>query len=145
MLLLFSLVLFLLLFEFFNGFLDAEMDTIKFNPSASWFPLSVFWVRSNYSKNLFIDCWSIKNSFLLHLLDFPFVWFLLKTVFSFLLDGWHLVKYIKESFNSLKVTFLFLFIAVLFNHFNPFWFFLFPLLFVFRGLVWELTYGNNKI
>jgi len=71
----FQIVVIVLVADFLDGFLDAEMDTIRYRPKESWFPLSVYWIRSNWNRELFIDCYKIVNLTILAFVNSKESWF----------------------------------------------------------------------
>jgi len=114
------------------------MDTIRYRPKESWFPLSVYWIRSNWNRELFIDCYKIVNLTILAFVNSKSGWFFLKTALSFLLDGWHLVKFFKEMIRSAVIILL----VVLLGDVSWYWMFITIALYAYRGIWWELTYGD---
>jgi hypothetical protein len=113
--LLLTVIIIILIAEFLNGFLDGEMDTIKFRPNESWFPNSVWWITS---------LWKDRN------------WFI-KVPFSMFLDGWHFVKFLKEYSRSLSIVV----IVVLTMDLSFYYLFASILLYAYRGIIWEITYS----
>ncbi len=59
-----------------SGILDGERDTIVYKVGSSWFK-GGYWTEGNYMLKRF------KN---------PVILWLLKKPFSFMIDGWHLLK-----------------------------------------------------
>ncbi len=97
--------------------IDAERDTIQFKPQESWFPDSEFWTTKYNGNN-----------------------WLLKTVFVFTMDGWHLTK-------ALYLGCVFTAIGLLFCAARDIslWFTI-PIvlvLYFLNGVIFETTYGKK--
>jgi hypothetical protein len=106
-----------------SSVLNSEMDTIleyRKNPFTAkrrvWFPNWKWWWEYRIADN-----------------------FLIKVLFSFLRDGWHLVK-------SLRVYFFLLPVAILISlHLGINWYYSFLInipLYLFQGIFFELSYEN---
>lgn len=131
-----TVIIVLLIFGFIYGFMDAEMDTLRFRPKKAW-SKNPLWIRSNWNPPLFIEAWSITNATVLWYVNSRWGWYSIKTIFSFLLDEWHLVKFIKET--SLAITIILL--SVLAVQASYYWLFASIAWSVYRGGIWELTYS----
>jgi len=111
-----TIIVLVLVSEFLYGLFDGEMDTIKFRPQQSWFPESKWYISNPWKDR----SWWIK------------------VPFSMLLDGWHFVKYLKEFQRALVLVL----IIVLLSNISFYWLFASIGLYAYRGICWELTYGN---
>ena len=101
-------------------FFDAERDTIMFRPQQSWFPNSVFWTQKNWAGH---------------------PWYM-KTIFVWLLDGWHLMKtiYLWCVFGVMSYLFVQLHGLI--------WWYVFPItlvLWALNGFVFEISYGDKNL
>lgn len=114
---LFISIIVLLQSEFLFRLFDAEMDTIRFRPTESWFSKKTWYVSNN---------WQTKN------------WFL-KVPFSMFLDGWHFIKFLAQMARIFPMAF---FACMLCNYNLLFTIPISILLYAFGGIVWESTYGD---
>lgn len=90
---------------FMAGVFNAECDTIAYHPDKVWFK-KLWWTRSNWRRDLFIDAWTIRNPFLLKIVESRVGWLFLKSIGNFMLDGWHFCKTVQ--LNCFYISFLIL-------------------------------------
>lgn len=113
-----TVIIILLIGEMLFRFFDAEMDTIRFRPTQSWFPKWEWYVSNKWQ----FDNWWIK------------------VPFSMLQNGWHFIKFVAQMVRIASPVTL----AVLYLVY-PLWIIpiIIGIIYGLGGLVWEFTYGSK--